>query len=167
MSACRTLPIIPVWNAMIALLQDQLGNAVDVDAIGDKDFDEQGALTVTPPAARVFFAEESAQTFETTGENYNAEQQYGVICADEHLGPDPQQQREASLALAGKVSDILVGARIQLAGGGGQSEPLLYRRTTPLPTANTGMAYVVQISVPGIAQFPAPNAYPGADTGGE
>ena len=147
-----------VWSAVQDLLSDQLGQNVTVDCIGEQDFDEQGEITILPPAARVLFLEESAQDTETQNQVYNATRTFGVLCADEDLGVDPQDQRTLSAQLAGQVKHILVGARLQLADGT-QSEPVKYVSTKPLPTSSGRMAYVAAFSVQGIAQFAAPNAY--------
>jgi hypothetical protein len=148
-----------VWTAIQALLSQELGSRVNVDAIGTQDFDEEGEVTITPPAARVLFVGEVAKGFETQSSAYNAEQAFAVLCADEDLGVDPQAQRIKSVQLAGRVKHILTGARIQLTDGE-QSEPVIYVKTDPLPTSGTGMAYIAQFLVGGIAQFAAPNAFP-------
>ena len=148
-----------VWTAIQQLLAEDLGGTIDVDCIGTQDFDEDGELTISPPAARVLFIGETAKGFESQNQSYNAEQAFAVLCADEDLGPDPQDQRIASVKLAGRVKHVLTGARLQLADGE-QSEPVLYVKTDPLPTSGTGMAYVAQFLVGGIAQFSAPNASP-------
>jgi hypothetical protein len=157
-AATRTMAIPDVWTAIIALLDAQMPE-VDVDAIGTQDFDEEGELTVLPPAARVMFAGEGAQPFETQAQNYNAAQSFGVICADEDLSADPQQQRLKSVRLATRVGDLLTGARLALPDGS-VTEPIIYVKTGPMPTSSTGMAYIAEFLVPGIAQFPAPNAQP-------
>ena len=155
----RTFAIEAAWQALVVLLATQL-EGVNVDAIGSRDFDENGELTVVPPAVRVIFAGEKAQTFENQNQNYNAGQQFGAICADDYRGPDPQQQRVASLALARLATDVVTGARLRLPDGT-VTEPIEYAGTTPMPVADIGVAYVVEWRIPGIAQFPAPNAAPG------
>lgn len=145
------------WAAIQALLQAQLGAGVDVDSIGSNDFDEQGDLTINPPAARVLFIDEKAgQPVDPQNATYNAEQAFAVLCAAEDIS-SVQAQRSASAQLAGQVKHILTGARLVLANGT-QTEPLMYMGTTPLPTKAIGMAYVAQFVVPNIAQFSAPNA---------
>ena len=146
------------WNALVALLTSQLGD-VDVDAIGDKDFDEQGDLTVKPPAARVaFIDEQSGKPVETQNQVYNTEQSFAVLCAVEDLR-GVQEQRLASLGLAARVKHVAVGARLALSDGT-QTEPIVYCGLQLLPTKSIGMACVVKLCVPNIAQFAAPNAYP-------
>jgi hypothetical protein len=147
------------WPALTALLKDQLGLAVDVDTIGVKDFDEEGALTVRTPAARILFGVERAKAIDTQNQNYTTDQDFGVICADNDLGPDPQDQRLKSIQLSSRVKVILIGARLLLPTGE-TSEPIQWISTDPLPTAQTGMAYVLGFRVSGVAQFPAPNQTP-------
>lgn len=151
-----------VWTAIQQLLTRDLGSVVDVDCIGEHDFDEDGALTIVPPAARVLFLGEVAGApVETQNRIYNASQAFAVICADVDFGPDPQDQRIKSVQLAGRVKHALTGARLQLAEGSA-SEPVVYSKTDPVPTSSTGMAYVAQFLVPGVAQFSAPYAQPDA-----
>lgn len=146
------------WDAIEDLLRAQL-DGVDVDSIGEKDFDEQGDLTINPPAVRVCFLEETmAAPVETQNATYNGEQLFAVICAAEDLR-GTQAQRLASLRLASQVKHVLVGARLWL-DDGTQTEPIIAAGTRPLPTAAMGMAYVAGFIVPNIAQFSAPNAYP-------
>lgn len=146
------------WDAIVDLLSEQL-DGVDVDAIGEKDFDEQGDLTVNAPAARVGFADEKAgQPIETQNATYNGEQLFFVVCAAEDLS-GTNFQRLASLRLVGQVKHVLTGARLWLADGT-QTEPIIFSGTSPLPTKAIGMAYVAGFIVPNVAQFGAPNAYP-------
>lgn len=154
-----------VWAAIQALLKADLGYNTDVDCIGAEDFDEDGMLTIQPPAARVLFMEEEADALENQARNYAAKQRFAVLCADEDRSPDPQQQRSKSLVLAARVKRCLVGARLVL-GDGHTSEPVEYTGMKPLPTANLGMAYVVGFLVPGIAQFAGTHAVPAQPEGG-
>jgi hypothetical protein len=149
---------ISMWASVVVLLKQQLGQDVDVDAIGEQDFDADGELSVRTPAVRVVFGDEEATPIEMQGDNYAVEQSFGIICADQDLR-DPQEQRVKALRLAQRVKRVLAGARL-VTSYGEISEPVLYRRMRPLPTANVGLAYVPEFCVPGIAQFPAPNAQP-------
>lgn len=145
------------WRAIQALLTDQLGDAIDVDSIGAQDFDEEGDLTINPPAARVLFIDEKAgQPLDPQNATYNSEQAFAVVCAAEDLR-STHWQRIASAQLAGQVKHLLAGARLWLEDGT-QTEPLIYAGMMPLPTKAIGMSYVVSFIVPNIAQFSAPNA---------
>ena len=150
-------PVELVWAAIQSLLKSGLGPIITVDCIGTRDFDEDGAVTVTPPAARVLFLEESARSVETQFANYDAIQNYAVLCAAEDVSADPQAQRTLSAALAGQVKHWLTGARLVL-GNSQVTEPVAYKGMGVMETAGTGMAYVVAFQVAGIAQFAAPNA---------
>jgi phage gp37-like protein len=151
------------WTAIQALLSAQLGNEVDVDCIGEDDFDEQGDITIKPPAARVLFLDEvSRGALDPQNRSYNVDQAFAVICAAENYS-SVQTQRIATLQLADQVKHLLVGARLALpdgSAGGDRTEPILYAGMSPLPTSDLGMAYVAKFVIPNIAQFAAPNAYP-------
>lgn len=148
-----------VWFAIEDLLRQELGDAIDVDSIGEKDFDEQGDLTINPPAARVGFADEKAgQPLDPQNATYNGEQMFFVVCAAEDMR-GTKEQRLASLRLVAQIKHQLVGARLWLKDGT-QTEPLIFAGTSPLPTKAIGMAYVAGFIVPNVAQFAAPNAYP-------
>ncbi len=157
MSVPNEFAIDATWAAIQTLLSAQLGDDVDVDCIGEQDFDEDGDLSIRPPAARVLFVEERAgQPFDPQNATYNAEQAFGVICAAEDLS-GVQSQRAASAQLTDQVKHLLTGARLTLPDGT-QTAPMIYVGTKPLPTSAIGMAYVAEFIVPNIAQFAAPNA---------
>jgi hypothetical protein len=156
----REFPIDQVWDYVRNLLQDDLGDSVSVDTIGAEDFDEDGMLTVVPPAARLLFLDEvPSDITDSTALNYNTDQHFAVMCADEDRSADPQEQRNKSLRLAGKVKHCLVGARVRMANGQ-MSSPIVFAGTRPYPTQSVGMAYVVALTISGIASFEGPNAYP-------
>ncbi len=147
-----------VWAAIQGLLTQQLPG-VDVDCIGANNFDEEGALVIDPPAARVLFTEAKATAFENQKMVYRVQQEFAILCADQDLGPDPQQQRNASIQLAGSVVSILAGARLVLPDAE-PSDPIEYLGMRPIPTAELGMAYVVAFRVEGTAYYPGANANP-------
>lgn len=155
-----------VWAALQCLIKGDLGNSTDVDCIGSHDFDEDGMLTINPPAARVLFMREEAKAIENQRLNYEADLYFSVLCADEDRGPDPQMQRSKSLQLASKVKRCVTGARLVL-GDSHTSEPVQYLGMDPLPTANLGMAYVPKFMVPGVAYFPGVHAVPSQPEAGE
>jgi hypothetical protein len=155
-----------VWDALQCLIKGDLGNSTDVDCIGSHDFDEDGMLTIQPPAARVLFMREEAKSIENQKLNYSTDLYFSVLCADEDRGPDPQAQRNKSIKLASQVKRSVTGARLSL-GDGHTSEPIQYLGMDPLPTANLGMAYVPKFLVPGLAQFPGVHAVPTHPEAGE
>jgi hypothetical protein len=157
-----------VWAGVQSLLADVFQGNVQVDCIGEKDFNEEGMLTIVPPAARVLFIRQESKPIEDQNLNYWAEQEYAVLCADSDLSQDPQAQRTASILIADQVSGILAGARIALPDGT-ISAPIELIGITPLPTADFGVAYVVAIKVSCDASFAGTYARPstqGAQTNG-
>jgi hypothetical protein len=147
-----------VWDAIQNLLEEQL-DGVDVAAAGAKDFDDDDNLILVPPAVRGVFIRESASCDENQHITYDVTQEYAIMSLDADLSADTQAQRRASAALAGRVKNVLIGARLRLADGE-TSEPLIYVGMEPMPVRDAGVAYVTVFQVPGIAQFPAPNAEP-------
>jgi hypothetical protein len=152
-------PVEYVWAALQSLIVASIGAALDVRSIGMEDFDADDALIVMPPAARVLFLEETAEPIENQARNYTRKMRFAVLCADEDRGPDPQDQRNKSIVLAGLVTHYVAGARLPLPSGD-TTEPIVWLGTKPMPAAELGMCYVVAFAVECTAYFAAPNAYP-------
>lgn len=150
--------IAAVWNAIQKQLKADLAQDIDVDCIGEEDFDEEGALTLRLPAARVLFLEEADEAVESQNMAYRSGQRFAVLCAGQSLEQDPQSQRDASLHVVRKVKDSLIGARLVL-GNGQTSDPVRLLGTRPM-AISIGMAYVIALQVDGTASFPAPHAVP-------
>jgi hypothetical protein len=146
------------WEALVALLDGQMQN-VDVAAICEKDFNEDGEIIMNPPSVRVFFDSEVAtSTSDTQRLSYLVDGRYVVLCADQDY-TSVIAQGFASLQLVAQVKSILAGARLQLSGGD-VSDPLIWAATDRLPVDGVGVAYAVGFIVPGLAQFPGTNASP-------
>jgi hypothetical protein len=158
MSADLDLQFSPdqVWRAIQALLTGTLGDEINVDCVGEKDYDEQGSLTIVPPAARVLFLEEISEAVESQNLNYRSKQKFAVLVADADLSSDAQVQRDKSILLARMVKLQLTGARLTL-NDGTTSDPVRCLGLEPLRTAEIGLAYVVGFEVEGMAYFPGPN----------
>lgn len=166
MSTPQDFPIELVWRAIQEQLKADLSQDLDVDSIGEKDFDEEGMLTLRLPAARVLFLGAEATPVESQNVTYRQTHRYGVMCADESDDQDPQTQRDKSLHVAQRVARSLTGARLVL-GNGQTSDPVRYAATDPWPTRNAGMAYVVAFLIEGTSSFPAPHRVPAAPEQGE
>ena len=147
------------WDAIQALLSAQLPQGTDVAPAGEKDFDDEDNLILTPPAVRGVFVLSRAEQIETQALAYSERQEFAVMCVDQDLSADTQAQRRSSAQLAAQVKHILVGARITLPDGS-ICGPLVYVATEPFPVRDIGFAYIVGFEVPGIAQFAGPNATP-------
>lgn len=149
--------------ALITLLSANLpaeyGAQVDVESLGDKDFDDDGRLTLQPPALRVRFA---GAKYDNLRDNrrlsYQATLNYEVLCFESSLR-SRADERTQTLALVAAVLDQLAGARLLLADG-----------SKTMPIGVTGVALVetdqgpvdqlfsVLVEVEGIAQFNGANA---------
>ena len=146
-----------VWRAFVDLFTSGLPT-VDVQPVTEKDLDGDG-LILTPPSIRVFYAGDSAEAMgDAQRQNYDRSVRLIAVCGDTYAG-DSIQQAYASLALADQAAALAVGARILLSTGE-VSEPARFISIEGVPAKGVGMAYAVAFEVPGLAQFPAPNAYP-------
>jgi hypothetical protein len=150
------LPTEQVWQTLMQMLRDGLFG-VDVQAISEKDFNQDGDIIMNPPSVRVFFDGEGASgTSDSQRLSYNAVGRYVVSCADQNLR-STQAQAIASAALATRVKNVAIGARLQLPNGD-VTEPIAWVSTAVMPVAGLGIGYALGFEVPGIAQFPGTNA---------
>lgn len=144
------------WRVLNAMLAAEL-DGVDVQPVSEKDF-QGDELILTPPSVRTYFAGAAFSSLsDMQRQNYNVVNRFFVLCADEYRGPDAIEQAYASARLVVAVLGVLAGARINLPSGD-QSEPITILSVEPMPTAGLGMGYAVAVEVPGLAQYPAPNA---------
>ena len=147
-----------VWTALIALLVAQLPK-VDIQAISDKDFNENAELIMVPPSVRVFFEGSVAKsTSDTQRLSYDVVDRFVILCADQDY-TSPAKQAIASALLASKVLVQMAGTRILLTDGD-ISEPITWIETAPQPVKGVGVAYALAFEVPGLAQYPGANAQP-------
>ena len=158
-----TFRIDYVEAALLELLQAKLatayGSPVQIDSLGDKDFDSEGRLVLRPPALRVRFA---AADYGDMRDNqrltYQAKMPFTILCFESSLR-SPADERKQTLVLVATVVDQLAGARLQLADGS---------LTMPVTIKNVSLVDMVEgpvdqhfevlIEVEGIAQFSGVNA---------
>ncbi len=165
-----TFRIDYVEAALLALLRTSLSAAyaealgtetapVQIDSLGDTDFDDEGRLALRPPAVRVRF---TAAPYDPARDNrrltYQAHPQFEILCFESSLrgGAD---ERKQTLVLVAVVQDQLSGARLNLADGS-KSMPITLG---PLRLVETEQGPVDQlfaqaIEVEGFAQFSGVNA---------
>jgi phage gp37-like protein len=155
--------IADVESALIALLSASLptayGTSVDIDSIGDKDFLDDGTLTLQPPSIRVRFA---GAKYENLRDNqrlsYEAALMFEVMCFESSLR-SKADERLQTLQLVQVVQDQLAGARLALADGT-SSMPLELDSVSPVITDSgpVDQLYAIVFIVNGIAQFSGANA---------
>jgi hypothetical protein len=145
-----------VWKVVNQLLIDQL-TGIDVQAITEKDFNNDGEIIMNPPSVRTFYAStQFASTTDSQRLSYESVGRFIALCADEDL-TDVISQAYASVKLVDQVLAILAGARINLPAGD-RSEPITITAVESLPVAGVGTAYGIAFEVPGLAQFAGANA---------
>lgn len=145
------------WKVLNQLLIDQLAG-VDVQAISDKDYNDNGEVIMTPPSVRTFYAgSRFSSTSDSQRLSYESVGRFIILCADEDRSGDAILQAYASVKLVDQVLDLLAGTRINLPAGD-ISEPITVTDIEPVPCEGVGTAYGIAIEVPGLAQFSGVNA---------
>ena len=150
-----------VVAAMVALgskIPPFNGDAVDVAALGDADFNDKGDLVVQSLSARIRFVDASYAAKESQKTTYGAALNFAVLVYAENLR-SRNDERMDSLRLAGQVQACYAGARLHLEDGS-WTEPLELLTISPVMNADgvIDQYYGVTFRVPAIAQFPGSNA---------
>jgi hypothetical protein len=165
-----TFRIDRVEAALLALLNanlpaaygTELGTGVvsmDIDSLGDDDFNEDGQLTLQPPSIRVRFIAGNYENLRDSRRlTYQANPEFDILCFESSLR-SKADERKQTLVLVGVVQDQLSGARLDLADGS-KTMPITLG---PLALVETDQGAVDQlfaqrITVEGIAQFSGANA---------
>lgn len=161
-----TFRIDYVEAALLAVLNSKLATAygakVNIDSLGDKDFDDDGRLVLQPPSVRVRFA---AADYENLHDNqrltYEGGLPFELLCFESSLRSKADERRQ-TLVLVATVQDQLAGARLALADGS---------RTMPIEMKSVSLVaseegpvdqlFSIVVLVKGIAQFSGANAQPG------
>lgn len=135
--------------------------SIDIDSLGDTDFNEDGQLVLNPPSLRLRFKDEPYDpAHDNQRVTYQSHQFYEVLCFESSLR-SKADQRKQTLVLVRVVLDQLAGARLLLADGS-KSLPISIVSVT-LIEADSGpvdQLYSVLIDVEGFAQFSGVNANP-------
>jgi phage gp37-like protein len=155
--------IADVEAALIALLNSSLpvayGTSVDIDSIGDKDFLDDGTLTLQPPSVRVRFAGAKYNNLRDNQRlSYEATLLFEIMCFESSLR-SKADERLQTLQLVQVIQDQLAGARLALADGT-SSMPLELDSVSPVitETGPVDQLYAIVFAVNGIAQFSGANA---------
>jgi phage gp37-like protein len=158
-----TLRIDYVEAALIALLKANLaaayGSNVNIDSLGDKDFDEEGRLVLQPPAVRVRFMDANYNALRDNRRlTYQPTMPFQILCFQSSLR-SPADERKQTLVLVAAVQDQLAGTVLALADGS-QTMPITMKHVGLVDTAEgpVDQLFAVDVEVEGIAQFSGANA---------
>lgn len=166
--AVSQFQIPDVEAALISLLKSVMPAAygtpaapvlVDIDSIGDKDFNAQGQLALKPPSIRVRFG---GAEFNNLRDNqrltYEAGMPFEVMCFESSLR-SKADERLQTLVLVQTTLNQLAGARLALADGS-STMPLTAKGVSPVITEDgpVDQLFAITVLVNGIAQFDGPNA---------
>ena len=135
------------------------GQTVHVDSLGEKDFNEDGALVFQPPALRVLYGDSDyISTQDNKRLTYNCDMNFDILCSESSLR-SPADMRRQTLVLVAAVQNQLSGARLQLTDGT-TSMPVILRRVQLIvqPGGPVDQFYSLSITAPGIAQFDGANS---------
>lgn len=161
--------IVDVKDALVALLASTLagayGTPVDVKSIGKRDFSDDGAITMRPPAVRVRYAGTDRDPLHDNQRlTYQKKLTFEAWCFDSNKR-SAAAERDLCAQLAESVEDQLAGARLNLADGS-KTLPITLTNTTPLMDMQdpTDQLYIVEFVVEGLAQYTGANANPGGNS---
>ena len=160
-----------VESALIALLQSVMTTvynevvnpptpiAVNIAALGDKDFDAEGQLVLKPPSIRTRFDRTKRETLRDNQRlTYQAKTAFDVLCFESSLR-SKADERLQTLQLVQLVENQLAGARLALQDG--TSSMPITLGSTYLVAESSGAVdqlFCVEVIVEGIQQYDGPNA---------
>jgi hypothetical protein len=160
--------ISQVEVALIALLKTVMPAAygtveapinVDVNSLGDKDFDAEGQLVLKPPSIRVRFDRTRRDPLRDNQRlSYQAKHSFDILCYESSLRGKADERRQ-TLALTQIVENQLAGARLALADGTSSMPCSL--GSTYLVAESSGSVdqlFCLEVIVEGIQQYDGPNA---------
>ncbi|MDR3723267.1 MAG: hypothetical protein P4K83_02105 [Terracidiphilus sp.] len=150
--------LLALFNAMLAAAY---GAKVNIDSLGDDDFDDQGRLVLSPPSVRVRFLrgiDEPARDNQRL--TYQTPLSFEVLCFESSLRSSADERKQ-TLVLVATVRDMLSGARLVLADGS-KTMPVTLNGVDLVDTSAgpVDQLFSVGIIVEGIAQFSGANANP-------
>jgi hypothetical protein len=155
--------------AFVALLNDKLPAAyaaelgvdrksIDIDSLGEKDFNAKGQLTMRPPSVRLRYM---GSAYQSTHDNqrltYQPAHVYELLAFESSLRSKADQRRQ-TLVLVSCILDQLAGARLDLQDGS-KAGPISIQ-SVELVEADQGpidQLYAVRVSMDGFAQFSGVN----------
>lgn len=156
-------------SALLTLLKENLGAAygtdVQVDSLGDKDFDSEGALILQPPAVRVrFMGAEYNNLRDNQRLTYQGKLLFAVWCFESSLR-SKADERLQTLQLVAAVQDQLTGTRLSMEDGS-KTMPisLVGVELIEVEQGPVDQLFSVNVAVESDAQFSGINANRGGNT---
>jgi hypothetical protein len=135
--------------------------AINIDSLGDEDFDAEGQLVLQPPSIRVRFTDSPYNPLKDNQRlTYQAVPGFQLLCFESSLR-SKADERKQTLVLVSVVLDQLAGARINLADGS-KTQPVTIENVQLVEGASAGVdqLFDVRIGIEGFAQFSGANANP-------
>jgi hypothetical protein len=158
-----TFRIDYVEAALLTLLNTSLATAygapVNIDSLGEDDFDAEGQLVLQPPSVRVRFVADSYNNFHDSRRlTYQSEPAFEILCFESSLR-SKADERKQTLVLVASVINQLAGARLNLEDGS-KSMPITINDVRLVETEQgpVDQLFSVRVTVEGIAQFSGVNA---------
>jgi hypothetical protein len=133
--------------------------AVNIDSLGDDDFDEDGQLVLQPPSLRVRFRDDPYNPARDNQRlTYQSHQSYEILCFESSLR-SKADQRKQTLVLVSVVLDQLAGARISLADSS-KTFPVSVLGVTRVDADGgpVDQLFSILVDIEGFAQFSGVNA---------
>ena len=143
-----------------AALKAAYSQQIDVDSIGQKDFNDGGDLIISPPCVRIRFAGAEYNALRDNQKlTYEGKPVWEFWCFEENLRSKAEERLD-TLKLVTAVQDTFTGARLPL-DGGYRTEPMELLSVLPAMDENAVVTqfYIVSFRVNGIAQFSGANAH--------
>lgn len=153
--------LISLLNSMMPAAYSAQGGStsIDIDSIGDRDFNAQGQLALRPPSMRVRFGgSEYSNLRDNQRLTYEAGMPFDIMCFESNLR-SKKDERIAILVLVEVAVNQLAGARLALQDGT-STMPLTLKSVSPVVTDDgpVDQLFSITVLVNGIAQFDGPNA---------
>lgn len=151
---------LPAGSPQIVMNGGQPTASIDIDSLGDGDFDEDGQLILQPPSIRLRFLGADDDARENQKLTYQTPMIYELLCFESSLR-SKADQRNQTLILVSVVRDQLAGARLKLSDGS-KTEPIRLVDVRLVDGAANGIdqLFSVQVEIRGFAQFSGANANP-------
>lgn len=158
-----TFRIDYVEAALLTLLNTNLaaayGSPVNIDSLGEDDFDENGQLVLQPPSVRVRFVADAYNTLRDSRRlTYQTQPEFDLLCFESSLR-SKADERKQTLVLVASVIDQLAGARLNLEDSS-KSMPItiIDVRLVETEQGPVDQLFSIRVAVEGIAQFSGVNA---------
>ena len=152
---------LPAGSAQIVGTGDAAVAAIDIDGLGEDDFDDDGQLVLNPPSIRVRFLGADYNTLHDNQRlTYQTAPNFELLCFESSLR-SKADERKQTLILVKVLQDQLSGARINLSDGS-KTQPVTIIAVRLVEGVGNGVdqLFSVLVAIEGFAQFSGVNANP-------